>query len=187
MRKLMIIIMIFLCLFVSNCSLDPIPNPGFRMELVKEVRMGIFVVVNIAVGSVTEGRYIESDVPPTGNRMIFRATPDSNGYYDVDDGVAPGAWFLEGISGWENGPEPGCNGELIIKEIERARVNQLLCAFIRFRFPFIPSSYEYNQQSVEMRATLNGISTTHGMPIFHFVNRDGKIMAKTIATYRAFL
>lgn len=50
-------------------------------------------------------------------------------------------------------------------------------------FPFIPSTIYSDNSTVELKATLGGVNTSYGMPIFHFENYEGKLVATTTATY----
>lgn len=182
-----IILLTILCFSAVGCSVDPPPNPGFRVETYIAVNQGFpgFPVYIPApkVGTLTSGNtylYQPGDPPPTGTVAMFPGkVSNSLGYFDVNNGVAPYVWRLSAISGWGlcNGysnffhPMPGGIIEPTCYEDGRF-----------FIFPLVPQSIYRDGQPVELQATLYGINTDNGMPIFHFENYAGQLTATTTAT-----
>lgn len=172
--KKTIFILPILILFLAGCHITPIPNPGFRMITIR--RDGDYE--RVLRGSVTRGAWRFDDFGAVGNNLGFYEVAGSSGNFDVEGGRAPATWYMEAIADWDR-----CTGQATFKDVERAQINRLTCLLFRIQFPLAPSLVYSNSTPVELQATLYGVDTNYGMPIFHFENYSGQLIATTTATY----
>jgi hypothetical protein len=185
MKKFVITFCLIALGVLASCSLPPVPDPGFRVFAKFQESRGTFNVPisRPAYGSVTHGNWIQDllgqQQMTAGEVRTFQKTADSvAAYFDVDGGRAPAVWFFDARAGWDR-----CTGQGIVREIQRGRSFELICTDrIGIIFPLAPSVIYSNQPPVELSATIQGANTVHGMPIIHFEDQTGKLVAKTFAT-----
>lgn len=185
-----IILLIILCFLVASCSYEPPPNPGFRVQTLTEVQVGTFPFFSFIPtpkpGTVTSGDYRQDligTIPPTGNELRFvNKVSNFRGVFDVNGGKAPALWYVQAISGWE-AARGDCNGDTLYVEFYPGQEKELVCKHVGgFFFPFVPSSVNQYAQAVEVQAYIENVNTAYGMPIFHFEDYTGKVIATTTAT-----
>jgi hypothetical protein len=184
MKRNFLIVLFFLIssFYLVGCSVAPIPNPGFRIQTVFREWRGLFPIERPAVGSVTYGNW-RNDIlitpnPPAGNIYTFTRTASSyTAYFDVNGGRAPALWYFDAISGWE-----GCNNTGTFGEVDPGTETRVTCWQGRIGFPLSPEVVYNDAAAVEIQVNLNNINTTYGMPIFHFENQLGDLVATTTAT-----
>lgn len=185
--------LIILSFLMADCSISPPPNPGFRIETRIEAKVGYppfyyDYIPYAKAGTVTNGRYyayVPGDPPSTGLVVSFPDTVSNfAGFFDINGGKAPGLWYFNAISGWDLGDiTDTCNGQSVFAEVAPGMTTQITCHHNgSFHFPFAPSYITRNDEAVELQATIDGIDTTNGMPIFHFENYVGQLIAITTAT-----
>lgn len=193
-----IILLTILCVLVTNCSVDRPPNPGFRVETLVEIRTGIYpfyeYIPTHKRGTVTSGHYYTSyagDPPqnPTGLRTQFTSEVSNfAGQFDVIEGRAPGFWFAETISGWDTiagaGFSDNCNGQTVGFTPSPGSSEQLVCKHFGGSYFFFtsPSSVNQYEEPVELQTTVNAVNIDNGMPIFHFEDYTGQLIAMATAT-----
>lgn len=181
-----IILFTILCFFAASCNVVPsIPNPGFRVTTEREVRTGIFFPILIPAplpGAVTSGRayaYQPGDPPSTGVREAFTGRISNfAGIFDVDQGKAPFTWRFDANSGWG-----ACNGSSNFFHTSPGGNTQVICPEDGyFHFLFAPSVVYRNDPPVELQGYINNIDISYGVPIFHFEDYTGQLIATTNAT-----
>lgn len=186
MKKLLFLTI--LCLSAVGCFVPNPPNPGFRVETLIAVDQGFFPGFPVYIpapkaGTVTDGdafAYPPGAPAPTGFVERFRASiSNGRGQFDVNNGKAPWLWRISAVSGWGD-----CNGLSNFFETEPGGTIEPTCyedgGFLIF--PLAPSSVDQYSQPVELQATIDNITTTNGMPIFHFEDYNGDLLATTTAT-----
>lgn len=180
------ILFIILCFSAVGCSIERPPNPGFRVDTFYVDATGLFQIRNRARFTVTSGSWQEDILGSqelSGTLRNFPGTSSgSNGYFDVPGRRAPAAWYFNADSDWG-----GCDNQGIVLEANPGKSTEIACVRGRFRpgimFPFVPSTIYSNSSTVELKATLGGVNMSYGMPIFHFENYAGELVATTTATY----
>lgn len=172
MKKRILVLFLFM-ITLAGCNITPIPNPGFRVATIR--RDGS--VERPIRGTRTTGRWDRDILYAVGDVRLFDITTGSS-FFDVDGGRADSLWYVQAISGWQE-----CTGSAAFVEFERGELNYLTCFLFRIQFPLSPSVVYYNSTPVELQATVYGANTNNGMPIFHFENYAGQLVATTTATY----
>lgn len=173
--KKSVFILSFIVFILAGCHIDPVPNPGFRAatlvrttgDLPKPLRQ-----------TSTEGDYEQPiSYPPTGDVTDFDEFTGNSFLFDVDRGKAPGLWYVQAHSGWLE-----CEGQSAFIEFYPGTITEITCFRGVIYFPLAPSVIYNNSGAIEIKATLNGVHTNNGMPIFQFENYAGQLIAVTQAT-----
>lgn len=172
--KKKLFILYLLTLTLTGCSVTPIPNPGFRVATIR--RQGSFE--RVLPYSVTKGENPQDGLSPTGNVTFFNKQASGSGTFDVAGGRAPAAWYITALSNWDD-----CNGDTAYIDLERGVLNYITCADLRIQFPITPSVVHTDSTAVQLQATLGGVNTAYGMPVFHFEDYMGRLVAAKTASW----
>jgi hypothetical protein len=174
-------------LFFQTCGPDPeppIPNPGFRVITENEVLVGNVFPTYIPYpsrGSVTQGGFrgqLVGHAPYTGTVDSFLSTSNMFGNIDVQGGKAAALWYMTAVSGWN-----GCEGQSTFIEALPGQALTLICTHRgTIHIPIYPSAVDQNGAPIELRAYVGGVDTTYGMPVFHFEDYTGQLIATATAT-----
>lgn len=175
MKKIIIVLSLVIFFFTGCVVVNQIPRPGFRVGTVR--RKGSFE--RVLPYSITKGENPIDDTYAEGNVRYFNRQASGSGSFDVNDGRAPAAWYITAVDGWDT-----CTGDQRYINLDKGTLNYIVCAELGIEFPFSPSVvYSNSSPSVELQATVNGVNTTYGMPVFHFEDYTGKLIAATPATW----
>lgn len=177
MKKILLLAITILP-FIAACTTttttsSPPPRPGFRIAAIRREGSFEYPLPN----SVTKGTWQQDSFSAEGDVYAFNKTANSSGAFDVNGGRASALWYVEAIANWN-----GCTGRTVYFPIEKGVLNYLVCARIDFLFPLSPSAIYTNDDPIQLTATLEGVNTINGMPVFHFENYSGQLVGVESAT-----
>jgi hypothetical protein len=171
-KRILLIFNIFIfLLLINSCNA---PNPGFRIVCVYQTRFGVESPLAFAL---TKGNLVQAADNYSGNVTTFQKTSSGAGHFDVDDGRAPGFWRFIALANWRN-----CTGQTDSGGVLRGTENYLTCSERGFILPFSPSTIYTADPPIQFQMTVEGIDTTFGLPMFHFIDSYGTTIAITRAT-----
>jgi hypothetical protein len=173
--KATLLLAITILSFTAACTTtsSPPPRPGFRVATIR--REGSFEYP--LPRSVTKGTWQQDSFSPEGNVYAFNTTASNSGTFDIVNGRATALWYIEAIANWN-----GCTGRTVYSPLNKGELNYLVCARIDLLFPLSPSSIYADDDPIQLTATLEGVNTINGMPVFHFENYSGQLVGIESAT-----
>lgn len=182
MKKIILITALFL--FLGDCGLGPIPNPGFRITTESEVLVGFPIPHTYiptprayARASGSFNGQVIGQPPFTGTVGSFLQDSNFAGVIDVQNGKAAALWYFTAVANWDT-----CVGTSTFAEVFPGQNTTLVCRRIRLGFPIAPNTILSGAYPVELQAQVAQVDTSHGMPIFQFEDYQGRLVGTATAT-----